>query len=147
MHSSGNLSEEERGREGIRSVYAEVIQNKEKSEYKYNVPFTLRELRNALDRCKNSAPNKDEICYNMLRHLSDKGIQKVLNVFNKVWKEGKIPAGWKEAVIVPIRKPGKDASNPANYRPVVLISHRVKLMERLVNGRLMNLNVKLKKGG
>lgn len=56
-----------------------------------------------MDKCKNSAPGKDENCYN-IRQLSDKGLQKVLNVFNKVWEEGKIPTGWKEAVIVPIRK-------------------------------------------
>lgn len=74
----------------------------------------MRELRNALDKCKNSAPGKDEIRYRMLRHLSETGIQKVLNLFNKVWEEGTIPAGWKGAVIVPFRKPGKDASNPAN---------------------------------
>lgn len=78
-----------------------------------------------------------KICHSMLRHLSDKGIQKVLNIF-KVWEEGKIPAGWKEAAIVPIRKPGKDASNPANYRPIALTSHLGKFMERLVNGRLMH---------
>lgn len=107
VHSSGNISDERRGREETRSVYAAVIQKKEKSEDKYNVPFTLTELRNVLDGCKNSAPGKDEICYSMLRHLSDKGIQKVLDVFNKVWEEGKCPAGWKEAVIVLIRKPGK----------------------------------------
>lgn len=105
VHSSSNLSEEERrGREETMSLYAEDIQKKGKLDNKYNVPFTMREVRNALDKCKNSAPGKDEICYNMIRQLSDKGIQKVLNVFNKVWEEGKIPTGWKEAVIVPIRK-------------------------------------------
>lgn len=139
VHSSSNLSEEERrGREETRRVYTENIQKKGKSDDKYNVPFTMRELRNALDKCKNSAPGHDEISYNMLRHLSNKGIQKVLNLFNKVWEEGKIPTGWKEAVILPIRKPGKDASNPANYRPIALTSHLGKLMERLVNGRLMH---------
>lgn len=34
---------------------------KDKIEDKYDFPFTLRELRNALDKCKNSAPGKDEI--------------------------------------------------------------------------------------
>ena len=110
VHRFNNLSDEEkRSRGETRSRYAEFIQKKDKSEDKYNIPFTLRELRSALSRCKNSAPGKHEICYDMLRHLSDKGLQKVLNLFNKVWVEGKIPTGWKEAVIVPIRKPGKDA--------------------------------------
>jgi len=138
VHSSSNLSQEERrAREETKNQYVEVIQKKGKLEDKYNVPLTLRELRNALDECKNSAPGKDEICYSMLRHLSDNGMNKVLNVFNRVWEEGKIPVGWKEAVIVLIRKPGKDASNPVNYRPIALTSHLGKLMERVVNGRLM----------
>ena len=42
VHSSSNLSEEERrGREETRSLYAEV-KKKEKLEDKYNVPFTMR---------------------------------------------------------------------------------------------------------
>ena len=31
--------------------------------------------------------------------------------------------GRKEAIIIPIRKPGKDASKPANYRPIALTSN------------------------
>ena len=43
VHISSNLSEEERsGREETRSLYAEVIQKKDKIEDGYNVPFTLR---------------------------------------------------------------------------------------------------------
>lgn len=81
---------------------------------KYNVPFSLAELKAALAKCKNSAPGKDEICYVMLRHLSDAGLQKLLSLYNKVWEEGKIPSGWKEAVIIPIKKPRKDNSNSVN---------------------------------
>ncbi|KAJ3607082.1 hypothetical protein NHX12_026597 [Muraenolepis orangiensis] len=58
----------------------------------------------------------------MLAHLSDEGLLLILNLYNRVWEEGRIPTGWKEAVIVPIKKPGKDASNPVNYRPIALTS-------------------------
>lgn len=44
---------------------------------------------------------------------------------------------WKEAGILPIRKPSKDPSKPENYRPVALTSHVCKLMERMVNERSM----------
>lgn len=43
---------------------------------------------------------------------------------------------WKEAIIIPIRKPGKDGSRPGSYRPIALTSHICKLMERMVNERL-----------
>lgn len=91
-----------------------------------------------LESCRKSAPGQVEISYQMLSHLSDEGLQVLLALYNRVWDEGLIPAGWKEAVIVPIRKPGKDASKPVNYRPIALTSQMGKLMEKLVNGRLMH---------
>lgn len=54
-----------------------------------------------------------------------------------MWEEGKLPKSWKEAIIVPIRKPGKEASKPTSYRPIALTSHVCKLMERMINERLM----------
>ena len=36
--------------------------------------------------------------------------------------EGKIPSVWKEAVVIPIRKPGKDPGKPSSYRPIALMS-------------------------
>ena len=50
--------------------------------------------------------------------------------------EGKIPSVWKEAVVIPIRKPGKDPGKPSSYRPIALTSDICELMERLVTERL-----------
>ena len=72
----------------------------------------------------------------MVKHLSEEGLRKLLCLFNKVWEEGNIPRCWKEAIIIPIRKPGKDAAKPANYRPIALTSNVCKSMERMVNERL-----------
>lgn len=62
---------------------------------------------------------------------------KLLCLYNKVWDEGNIPVSWKEALIVPIHKPGKDASKPSNYRPIALTSNICKLMERMINERIL----------
>lgn len=72
----------------------------------------------------------------MLKHLGERSLLKLLKVFNKVWKEGKLPVAWKEAVVIPIRKPGKDPSKPASYRPIALTSTLCKIMERLITERL-----------
>lgn len=137
VHSSNNLSEEENMSKAETKRLYEVVQRKVRSEDKYNVPFTMGELKSVLTKCKKSAPGKDGISFIMLSQLSEKGLQKLLGIYNKVWEEGKILSGWKEAVIVPIKKPGKDQSKPTSYRPIALTSHIDKLMERLVNGRLM----------
>lgn len=52
-----------------------------------------------------------EITYVMIKHLSERGLCKLL----KVWKEGKMAKRCKEVVIIPIRKQGKDASKPGSY--------------------------------
>jgi hypothetical protein len=43
---------------------------------------------------------------------------------------------WKHAVVIPIPKPGKDPSNPSNYRPISLLSSISKVFERIILKRL-----------
>ncbi len=73
----------------------------------------------------------------LLKHLSLESQEKLLMLYNRVCEEGRIPKSWKEAVIIPIRKPGKDPSRPGNYRPIALTSHICKLKECMINERLM----------
>ena len=138
VHSSGNLTHEERiGREMTMEKYREVLSEEVGEGEVLNTLFTLNELKNVLKKAGKSSPGRDTICYIMLDNLTDKGKEVVLRLFNKVWLEGDIPAAWKQSVIIPIRKPGKDAKNPSNYRPIALTSQIGKVMERMVNDRLV----------
>jgi len=47
-----------------------------------------------------------------------------------------IPHSWKEGLVLPILKPGKDPASVQSYRPITLLSCMAKLMERLVARRL-----------
>ncbi len=78
----------------------------------------------------------DQICYLMINHLSE-----LLKMSNKIYEEGKLPESWKEAVIVPIRKPAKDCTNPGNYRPISLTSNIGKIMDFLFLHFYLNVNV------
>ena len=49
-----------------------------------------------------------------------------------MWHTGILPDSWKEALVIPIPKPGKDSTNPANYRPIALTSCICKTKERMV---------------
>ena len=40
---------------------------------------------------------------------------------------------WKQATIIPIPKPGKDNTDPSNYRPIALTSCLCKTLERMIN--------------
>lgn len=59
------------------------------------------------------------------------------DTLSKITKKGLVPVSWKEVIIIPIRKPGKDPSKPENYKPIALTSHICKLMEQMVSERIM----------
>ena len=53
--------------------------------------------------------------------------------------KGEVPVVWKEAVIIPVPKKGKDKKNPHSYRPISLLICVGKLLERMVNHLISHL--------
>ena len=53
-----------------------------------------------------------------------------------MYSEGFVPEPWKEAIVVPIPKPGKPPGKPSSFRPISLTSCKAKVMERMINNRL-----------
>ena len=102
--------------------------------------FTLGELQTALrsSRTKGAA-GPDEICPQFLRNLKEDALNYVLGIFNESWVTGYCPQSWRNAVIVPVPKPGKPAGVISSYRPIALTSCLAKLMERLVANRLKHV--------
>ena len=103
----------------------------------YNKDFTIKELRKALKKCHDTAVGCDDIHYQFLKHLPFRSLDSLLRIFNQVWHTGILPDSWKEAIVIPVPKPGRDSTNPANYRPIALTSCICKTMERMVNDRLV----------
>ena len=52
-------------------------------------------------------------------------------------ESGRFPPSWREAVVIHIPKPGRDHSDPGNFRPIALTTYLCKTMERMINARLM----------
>ena len=109
----------------------------ERTNHYYNQDFTLEELDNALSSVGNTAPGEDEITYEMIKNLPTHVRELLVVMFNKFFKESFFPDEWKQAIIIPILKPGKDPSDPKSYRPIALTSCLCKLFERLLNVRLV----------
>ena len=110
---------------------------KSNNNEQYNKDFTLKELKKALKKCHDTAVGCDDIHYQFLKHLPFRSLDSLLRIFNHIWHSGILPDSWKEAIVIPIPKPGKDSTNPANYRPIALTSCICKTMERMVNDRLV----------
>ena len=77
--------------------------------------FYMAELVREIKRAKPTAPVEDQVSDIMLKNLGEVGMAKLLELYNRVWSEGRLPSIWKEAVVIPIRKPGKDPSKPSSY--------------------------------
>lgn len=103
----------------------------------YNKDFSLEELQISLSKSSDTATGPDQIHYQFLKHLPQEALTLLLTAYNQVWKSGQIPPSWKEAIVIPIPKPGKDHSDPNNYRPIALTSCLCKTMERMINNRLV----------
>ena len=103
----------------------------------YNSPFTLKELRSALDKAHNTCPGPDDIHYQILKHLPTTTLQILLDIYNCIWTTGVFPESWREALVIPIPKQGKQPSDPNSYRPIALTSCVCKVLERMINNRLV----------
>ena len=102
-------------------------------------PFSMKELKDALKKVKTKkAPGPDGITEEMLKHLGACSRAVLHKIFNHSWMKGVVPAVWKEAIVIPVPKKGKDKKNPRSYRPISLLSCVGKLLERMVNRRLIN---------
>ena len=108
-----------------------------KNDEDYNKPFSITELKDSLSNSKNSAAGPDDIHYQFLKNLPPDSLQLLLNIFNDIWSSGKVPDSWKEATVIPVPKPGKDDTDPVNYRPISLTSCVCKTLERMINARLV----------
>ena len=103
----------------------------------YNLPFTEKEYDTALATCYDTAPGPDDITYEMIKQVSANTKLFIISLLNRIWRESVYPSVWELASILAFSKPGKDKSLPANYRPIALTSCLSKIMEKMINVRLV----------
>ena len=51
-------------------------------------------------------------------------------------REGSIPEEWRTGLIVPIWKGKGDVQDPGKHRGIALLSHVMKVLERILDGRI-----------
>jgi len=75
--------------------------------------------------------------YQMLKHLPESALSTLLHIINKHWCSKSFPSIWHHAVVLPIPKADKDKTDPCSYRPIALTSCLCKIIERMINDRLV----------
>ena len=91
----------------------------------------------SIKKSNHSAVGPDEIHNEFLKQLPDKSVKCLLKLYNNIWVNDTFPETWRQSIIVPIPKSGKDTSNLQNYWPIALTSCLCKMMEQMINSRLM----------
>ncbi|GFW98399.1 probable RNA-directed DNA polymerase from transposon X-element [Trichonephila clavipes] len=84
------------------------------------------------------APGKDLITNRMLKNFPIKLILILTILNNKILKFNHFPDNWKDTIIFPINKPGKDPHLASSYRPIFLLFTIGKLTESIILHRFKN---------
>ena len=94
------------------------------------VEIALRKMKN------NNATGPDEIPVEAWRALGGEGVDLLWDLMIKIEEQEHIPDEWRESVLMPIYKEKGDAQECQNYRGIKLLSHTMKIWERIVDKRV-----------
>ncbi|KAK3515275.1 hypothetical protein QTP70_013499 [Hemibagrus guttatus] len=95
------------------------------------------EVRKALKRMKSGkAVDPDDIPVEVWKCLGEAAVELLTGLFNRVLESERMPEEWRRSMLVPIFKNKGDVQNCSNYRGIKLMSHTMKLWEKVVEARL-----------
>ncbi|KAK3516099.1 hypothetical protein QTP70_005395 [Hemibagrus guttatus] len=94
------------------------------------------EVRKALKRMKSGkAVGPDDIPVEVWKCIGEAAVEFLASLFNRVLESERMPEEWR-SVLVPIFKNKGDVQSCSNYRGIKLMSHTMKVWERVVEARL-----------
>ena len=95
------------------------------------------EVKNALRRMKKGkAIGPDELPVEVWKCMGKMGIEFLTRLFNRLLMGEQMPEEWRRSVLIPIYKNKRDAQCCGNYRGIKLMSHTIKVWERIIEARL-----------
>ncbi|AQK62958.1 Retrovirus-related Pol polyprotein LINE-1 [Zea mays] len=98
------------------------------------------EVKEALKRMKvGKAMGPDGIPIEVWRCLGDIAIVWLTKLFNTIFRANRMPDEWRRSTLVPIFKNKGDVQSCTNYRGIKLMSHTMKLWERVIEHRLRKM--------
>ena len=99
--------------------------------------MTREELRRALGKMKRGkAVGLDGLPAEVWKCLGEVAVVFLTTVFNRIMESEKMPDEWRRITLVPIFKNKGDSQNCSNYRGIKLMSHTMKIWERIIEARI-----------
>jgi hypothetical protein len=104
------------------------------------------EVKDVMKRIKGGkAMGPDGIPIEVCRCLGDVAIVWLTKLFNLIFRSNKMPDEWRRIILVPIFKNKGDVQSCTNYRGIKLMSHTMKLWERIIEQHLRGVTNVTKK--
>ena len=95
------------------------------------------EVRTGLKKMKKGkAQGLDDIPVEVWIPLGNKGVEFLVNFFNRLLQGEKVPDEWRKSVLVPLYKGKGDIKECGNYRGIKFMSHSMKLWKRVIEARI-----------
>jgi hypothetical protein len=102
----------------------------------------LIDINDVIDRCKTcnekTSTGPDLVHAKLIKSTNHNFHYALYIIFNYSWIHGVLPQDWKDSIIVPIYKNGEKTEGK-NYRPISITSVIVRIFERVLDGRYLNL--------
>ena len=99
--------------------------------------ISREEVENALKKMKTGkATGPDGVPVEAWKCLGQEGVDILLDLMQKIYKQEKMPDQWRDSVVVPIHKGKGDIQDCGNYRGIKLIPHTMKIWEKIIEKRL-----------
>lgn len=102
--------------------------------------ITCDEVEKVLKKMKRGkAVGPDDIPVEVWKLMGKTGICWLTRLFNKMLKGDTMPEEWRSSYVIPLYKGKGDVQECKNYRGIKLLSHTMKLWERVIEGRLRKI--------
>ena len=99
--------------------------------------ISKEEVRENMKRMKNGkAVGPDDIPVEVWKCLGEIALEFLTKLYNRTMESERMPEEWRDSILIPIFKNKGDVQSCSNYRGIKLISHSMKLWERVVERRL-----------
>ena len=137
--------EEEKVKQGWKEYFDDLLNQENPrerreirtEETKRNVEDISVEVRAGLKKMKKGkAQGPDDIPVEVWIALGNKGVEFLVNFFNRLLQGEKMPDEWRRSMLVPLYKGKGDIKECENYWGIKLMSHSMILWERVIEARI-----------
>ena len=101
------------------------------------IPIRKEEIKETLKKMTNGkAEGPDRIPVEVWKCLGEEGLEWLTELFNVILRTARMPREWRFSTVIPLYKNKGDIQDCNNYRGIKLLSHTMKLWERVIERRL-----------